>query len=278
MFRHFALCLAICLLAAPLTAGVVFEIETTDHTQSSQPQLHEATVEGKNLKMEILDTERGDGEAIFRGDRRQMVVVDHRDKSYMVVDQEMVQGVSAQLETVGTQIQEALKNVPEDQRAMIEKMMRENMPTQAPTAQGPRSTVKKTGERAEHNGYPCVRYDVMQGDRKVKEYWVTEWSNVDGGENLEDVYLEMSQFIKELMASLESTMAGSGLPMGGGFLGDNPFEYFHELDGFPVVTREFGEDGGLESESLLRSSRRMALDPDAFEPPSGYKRRQMPGV
>ena len=277
MFRRFALSLAICLLAAPLTAGVVFEIETTDHAQSSEPYLHEATAEGKNIKMEIRDAKSGDGEAIFRGDRRQMVVVDHREKSYMVVDQEMIQGVSAQLQTVGTQIQEALKNVPEDQRAMIEKMMRENMPSQAPTAQGPRSTVKKTGERAEHNGYPCVRYDLMQGDRKVKEYWVTDWSNVDGGENLEDVYLEMSQFFRELLASFESSMAGSGLPTGGGFLGDNPFESFEELDGFPVVTRKFDEDGSLESESVLRSSRRMALDPDAFEPPSGYKRRTMPG-
>ena len=47
--------------------------------------------------------------------------------------------------------------------------------------------------------------------------------------------------------------------------------------GFPVVTRELGDDDSLEGESILRSARRQTLDPDAFEPPSGYKRREMFG-
>ena len=48
-----------------------------------------------------------------------------------------------------------------------------------------------------------------------------------------------------------------------------------ELGGFPVVTSEFGEDGSLEGESALRSAKRQTIDPDAFEPPSGYKRQEM---
>ncbi|MCP4202962.1 MAG: hypothetical protein GY769_13650, partial [bacterium] len=46
-------------------------------------------------------------------------------------------------------------------------------------------------------------------------------------------------------------------------------------NGFPVVTIGYGEDGGIEDESSLRSGRRLRIDPDAFEPPSGYKRMSM---
>ncbi len=48
----------------------------------------------------------------------------------------------------------------------------------------------------------------------------------------------------------------------------------NEIDGFPVVTRNFA-GGELESESTLRSAEERDLDPDAFEPPKGYRLRSM---
>ena len=56
---------------------------------------------------------------------------------------------------------------------------------------------------------------------------------------------------------------------------DQAFVHMKEMGGFPVVTRDFTDDGSLESESSLHSARRQTLDPDAFEPPSGYKRQEM---
>jgi hypothetical protein len=50
-----------------------------------------------------------------------------------------------------------------------------------------------------------------------------------------------------------------------------------ELGGFPVVTRDFGNDGALKVETVLRSAKRQTIEPSAFEPPSGYKRQEMFG-
>ena len=49
---------------------------------------------------------------------------------------------------------------------------------------------------------------------------------------------------------------------------------FTRLDGFPVVTRSF-EGGELDSETVLESVTERDLDPDAFEPPKGYRLRTM---
>jgi hypothetical protein len=82
-----------------LNPGVVFEVETTYHSGSSpRVETAEMSVEGEMLKMEILPGGSGGtrDEAIFRGDRRQMVVVNHRDQSYMVIDLAAVQALTGQ--------------------------------------------------------------------------------------------------------------------------------------------------------------------------------------
>jgi hypothetical protein len=60
-------------------------------------------------------------------------------------------------------------------------------------------------------------------------------------------------------------------------LDSNGYEFMMELNGFPVVTREFDERGTLESETRLRSARQQTLNPADFEPPAGFTRQQLPG-
>lgn len=259
--------LTLALAAAPLAAGVIFEVVVTDHGQSS-PRVDETqvAVEAKSLKMGIAAGERGQpGTLLYRADRREMVVVDHDDKSYMVIDEETVRQLGNQL---NDQMAEALKNVPEEQRAMVEKMMQERMPPQP--LQQPLSEVRKTGERGNHVGYPCVKYEVLRDGRKVSEMWVTDWSNIEGGREAAAVFLEMAEFMSDML---------SALPMGGphGGFGHSVFAQMKEFDGFPVVTRNFGDDGALDTDSILRSAQSRTLDPAEFEPPAGYKRRAMLG-
>ncbi len=65
------------------------------------------------------------------------------------------------------------------------------------------------------------------------------------------------------------------MPGGDPFGGQNPFDEMNFENGFPVVVTGFGEDGDIEDESWLKGTRRQRIDPDAFEPPSGYKRMSL---
>jgi hypothetical protein len=210
------------------------------------------------------------GEMIFRGERREIVVVDHEDKSFFVIDQEMIRQVAGQVNSAMSQMREALKNVPPDKRAMVEQMMKQRMPAQAPTTR-PRGELKRNGERAEKSGYPCVKYEVWAGSRKMRELWVTDWDNIEGGDEVVGVFEDMANFYREMMEAMPK------MGQGNSDMEDSIFEFMNELGGYPVVTREFGDDGSLEGENTLRSARRQTLDPDAFEPPSGYKRQEMFG-
>ena len=249
--------------------GVVFEIEVTDHVQSPpNVETIETYVEGKLLKVEIASGGRGSkGDMIYRGDRREIVVVDHEDKSYMVMDEEAMQAIAGQFGSAMDEMKKALDKVPKDQREMVEKMMKERMP-QAQAKRTP-STLRKTGDRATKNGYPCVKYEVLRDGHKTTELWVTDWDNIDGGDEAREAFGGMADFFKEMMEAMGE--GGFGPQVGD----ENVFEHMKELGGFPVVTQEFGDDGSLEGESELRSARRRTLDPADFEPPAGYKRRSM---
>lgn len=270
-------CIVLALVAAlcsPLGAGVVYEIEVTDHEQSP-PKVDsmEILAEGRNLKIDIASgVHSGKADMIFRGDRREMVVVNHEEQTYMVIDEEMIENIAGQLSGMMSQMEEALKNVPEAQRAMVEKMMKGRMPQQAEAPKRPVAEVRKTGDRADKNGYPSVRYEVWVSDAKVRDLWVTDWDNVEGGDEVVDVFAEMADFFEGMLDAVSKMPGGAA-----GFGTDTSiFNDLKSLDGFPVVTEQLAADGSLENESVLRSSKRQTLDPADFEPPAGYKRQQMP--
>lgn len=281
--RALTLITVIALAGSPLFAGVVFQVETTYHSGSPGTESSEMSVEKPNLKMEISHRDPGEvkDEVIFNGDRRQMVVVEHREKAYMVIDSAFAERISGQVQGMQGQMQQAMKDLEKrmegldpKQREMMEKMLEGKMgqPGAVPGApQGPTSEFRRTSERATKQGYPCVRYDVFRGEEKVRELWVTDWDNVKGGQDVVDSFKEMASFYEELLDSF-GQMAGASP---GFFEADrNPIESLTKVDGFPVVTREF-EGGELESETVLESVTERDLDPDAFEPPKGYRLRTM---
>ncbi len=212
---------------------------------------------------------------IFRGDRGengQVVVVDHDNKSYFVMDDAAIKGISGQVGMMQQRMQEVLKNLPKEQRDAIEKMHKQGggpgMPFGGPPSRA-KTEVRRTGERANKGGYPAVKFEVLRGTAKVRELWTTDWNNIDGGDEAADAFRAMGAFFRAIMDSMATS------PGGGALGADNPWADMNFDNGFPVVINGFGEDGGLEDESNLRRTRRQSIDPDAFEPPSGYKRMSM---
>jgi len=54
-----------------------------------------------------------------------------------------------------------------------------------------------------------------------------------------------------------------------------PFGQVDYDEGFPVSATGFDENGNVTDSFEFKGSRRQAIDPDAFSPPGGYKKRTM---
>lgn len=255
--------------------GTVYEIEMTDYEKSPPTsQTIQLAVQGQNIKMDIAPGESTDkGEVIFIGERREMMVVDHKDKSYYLIDQKSIEQMSGSINNAMQEMEEKLKDLPPEQQEMIRKAMEGNNMGNSQTASKPTAPVyeyNNTGEETKVNGYPCVKYDVTKNGVLSQSLWITDWGNIEGGKESKKAFATMAGFFQELLDEV-SSLGGSKDNLSGSQL----FIQMEELNGFPVVSKGFGEDGGLESESALKSAKRRTLDPAEFEPPSGYKRKSM---
>ncbi len=269
--KHFLGSVLALLLAIPASANVTYEIEVKDHKQSpAKTSLMKFLVLDKMLKLDSSSVD-GDfnGEMIFRGEgeSKKMIIVNHDEKSYFVIDEEAMKEIAAKLDNAMAMMEQALANVPESQREQFEIIMKQKMPEQPVPRE--KTELRPTSDTDTVNNYPCVRYELWKSGAKIRDLWVTDWKNIDGGNEVADAFQEMSEFFREMMDSLPQ--------FGGGrqSLGDPSFEHLREMKGFPVLTSEFDTDGSLESEATLKSATSGEIDPDAFDPPKGYMKKEM---
>ena len=261
---------------APVHADVVLRAVTTDHGRST-PATHtnEVRVAGPNVRIDVdLDEDGGARmSVIFRGDERKMLAVDHREESVTVIDREMVQAVTGQIQQALRQFEAQLEGMSEEERAAMKRLLGGQMETlrnlgeEAPAP--PPTEVRTTDERAERSGFPCIRQEVWSEGARIREFWVTEWSRVEGGAETRAALLGMAEFAEELFESVKGSFPGLDFADMG-----NPFQDVRELAGLPVVTRLF-DDAALTSETVVEWVRRAELEDGTFRAPAGYATRDI---
>lgn len=261
--RAILIALTLAALALPASAGVRYDIESSYSGTSQETSID---VDGSRMRLNVASDDTGrDGYMVFSGDRREMMIINTKDRSYFVIDEAQMKQLAETVNQAMASMEQALAAMPESQRAQMEKMMKSRMPAMAEPREP--SELKKTGASDTVNGYDCTIYEIWRSGVRERELCVTSWGNVAGGREVAQVFAEMGEFMTEMLDSLPK--------IGGRTLGDATFEHMKEIDGFPVRTREYGSDGVLDGESELRSSTETAIDPAEFEPPKGYKKQDL---
>jgi hypothetical protein len=262
--------ITLALLATTSFAGVVYEIENRQMATETV-QTSSIAVEGSNLKIAVdSGEETGEGEMIFRGEKREMIVVNHKERTYMVLDEDTMNQLAEQMKKASAalaEMEKALANVPESQRAQVEKMMRSRLPDMNEPAVP--TELRKTGDQDTMKGYPCERYEILRDGVVLRELWVTDWSNVEGGEDTAAAFQAMADFFKQMIESMPK------FGQMGQATATAAFEHMREINGFPVLTRELADDGSLESIAALTAAEAADLDDSEFEPNPKYKRQKI---
>ena len=211
-------------LAAPLAAGTIVNAERRELPDGTPSPLV-ITVDGNLVS---ISGAAGDGRVIFRGDRQQMLIVDDEEKSYMALNEAMVDGIAKQLDAATQQMEAAIAKLPADQQAMARRLMQQQQQQQQPPPPQVRTPasaaraeaalddseqVRRTAESGTHAGYQCTKYEVLEEGVKVRELWVTDWDNVEGHAELEAAMQSMDRFLDKLTASF-GKLGGAGSQMG----------------------------------------------------------------
>lgn len=253
------------LIALSSQAAVVITVETTDLTKKDAPaEVGQVSIDGDKMAMRGADPQEVP-QMIFRGDLKILYAINPKAKEYVEIDKETFDVIGGQMDEAMKQMEKRLADMPPQQRAMVERMMRQKMPdpTRSALAMG-EPMVKQTEERKQIAGYPCRLYEVHVDDQKTREIWVTAWTNIDQGREAFGIFTELEDFFEGLMEAMKNSPFARSL--------QNPFDQVSKIDGFPVLTREF-KDGKATRESLFKSVEVQDLPATAFDPPKGYKKK-----
>ncbi len=251
----------IALFLSPLAnAGVALEMVTKDMSGNEKERSQIYAQDG----FLRLDSDGGpfaaDVSLIFDGNR--FLVIDHGEKSYIIMDKEMLTRMTNKMNEAMEQMKAELASLPPEQRAMAEQMMARQMPGMMGDSEPPPPPrVEATGE-GEWGGRDCTQYDVFENNIKTQEVCAAPLDQVEGSAEMMDTFQSMAGFVKELSESLPG-------PLGSSF-NDHPGMVAELIGGFPIHSVEF-RMGKPDSEVTMESIREEQLASSKFEAPDGYQ-------
>ena len=254
------------LLPATGQSGVIVDIE--HHEGDNEPVTSGRLFLDKDLLKMVPDTDgKDEPELIYQGSKARILIVDHNRKNFMSIDAEMMQEIADRMAGMQAQMEQALSQLPPEQRQQAEAMMKQRMPAgmQGTDAAPRQLEVVALKGKKDMLGKPCQGYEVNIGGELKSRIWATEWKNVDIGPEDFAAFASMARFFEKLMQSV---------PMMSEQVTTELFSGLDEIDGFPILVEGF-TDGVADSKTIFGEPRTQKLDAATFEPPADYKEQLM---
>jgi hypothetical protein len=208
-----------------------------------------------------FQTAMKEGSMIFRGDKKLLWMVNTDDKKYTEMTEEDAKAMGAKLGDAMAQMQEALKNAPPAQRAMMEKMMKGQMAGMNPKER----TVKPMGKSKTINGFDCKGYIVSISDGQTTEVWAADPKSLKIESADLSVLKEFGEFMKAMLP---------GMDQFADLIKDYDSPGKDQVPGFPVLTIQKDASGKEQWRSELVKVDKGTIPAGKFEVPAGFKKEK----
>ncbi|MGH7793204.1 MAG: DUF4412 domain-containing protein [Thermodesulfobacteriota bacterium] len=218
----------------------------------------------KNNRIKFVEEQNGQGVAIFDLNTGEMIQIDNTGKRYVVASPEdyfkFIQDVTNKMKT---ELENQLSQLPPEQRAQAEEMMKSQGITVPGQEKKPRNvTLKKTGMTDTIGGYKSSKYEIYEDGKLSEEIWISD----DMGFGSELDIKKMANYMSEIKKISEK--AGAGQPNW-----DEEEKIFKEIyeSGFPTRSVDYSSRGAVFIEEIIKVNKAEISDME-FQPPVGYKK------
>lgn len=207
---------------------------------------------------------------IFRGDKEAIWLVDTNKKSYMEFDKEFIKKAGNMMKVAMAKMEESLANLPEAQRKMAEKMMKQRMDKYKSeyAEEAKKFSYQKTNITKNMKDYPCRKVEVYKDTMYVEDLWITNWDNIEYKEEIEAAYTSMKNFVDSIKTNFKGNQYNKAFQtpfMIRGKIGEEG-----KLDGYPVYSVHYDKDHNISDIIYLDDIKSKSLPQGTFEPPLDY--------
>jgi len=240
--------------ATLLLATSVFAQGMYWESTTSGAMLGNKVLLSKNFTMpKKLRHEGGDGQVlIVRIDKEVLYMITPGEKTYSEIPftelEAFMKGAGAKVNAQAAELEEKMKDMPEEQRQMIEKMMGGRMPGK----KDGKVDVQGPGEKKKISGFTCAKYVASLGGKELLTAWVTK--DVKGFDAMKKDWQEFGRKMAAMNPINGKAMA----------------EAFMKMDGFAI---EMDVEGIT---TLVTKIEPHTTAPSEFEVPAGYTKKDSP--
>ncbi len=256
----FAAVVAIVVLASTAYAGMIIKSTSKvygPHQLSAETTLYLGA--GK-LRMDTTDSSGRKQIVIFRKDKQLFWVINPAKGTYAEITKAQLHQMKQRMEEMKRQMKEAMKNMPPEQRAMMEKMMKERMPSMN-QEKAPPVVYRKVG-RDRVGAWQCTKYEGVVHGTKTEDVWVTPFSVVKVTPSDLETLKEMGDFFSELSSGTSSSAL------------EDVGKWEKTFKGFPVKNVSY-EKGKRVYEDQIEEVKRSTLSQKVFELPQGLRKETL---
>lgn len=266
MPRLSLLCVLLCLLAIGvpgLEAGVVI---VSDHETLLEPKsssTHKVYIDKDRMRIESSGTTGGQT-IVFRQDQGKFWIIDPTSKTYTELAKQDLQNMQETMAGAMSMMQEHMKELPPEQRKMVEQMMQGKMQATTPETpkKAPKTVYKKVASGEKVNRWVCDKY--VGNARDKEEVWTTDWNKA--GVTTED--LKVMQHIGEFFAGLSRQQPFMTPP------GIRATEEEQGFPGLPIRTLHYSGPQ-VRTRMEITDIQRQDLAASLFELPSGLQKKAL---
>lgn len=246
--------------ASQVIAGFVLEQERYEKGTSKKLK---GTIYIQENKVKFFD-EEGQFSAIFNLETGEMMQIDNMSRTYTSAKaKDYFKFFKEYALKMKTAMQQQLAELPPDQRAQAEEMMkRQGIELPGSNSVPVKIELKKTGDISKIAGYESVKYEIYRNGKLDEEIWT---SKEVGLENEIDMN-KMTEYMSELR-KIEESLGGASS------VSKEAEQVYIEVfgSGFPMKTTDYPVSGTSIVEEIVKVSRKQ-IESSEFRAPAGYRK------
>jgi len=239
---------------SPAHSGDILIIESK--SKEKKETMVKITAQGHFLK---ISEENQD--IIFNEKLKSIYVINHKETNFTHINQETFSKMGDMANNMLEMMKKKMATLPPEQRAMMEKMMKKNVPNFKNVIKpGPKTKYKEIAKEVKCQRWKCKKIEAIKGKEKRSELLVATAEDLNINESTYEIIISVHKFFSKLAGKTNLTS---------GQLFSIP-----ELGGIPVFTKTF-KNGEIKSTSTLKEVKKEKISSTFFEPPKNYHKKNI---
>jgi hypothetical protein len=243
-------------------AGVVITTVQESYGSSEGAYTSTAFISNTSMRMETNMNDQNQI-VIYRNDRKVFWIINPEEKSYTELTKKDIRAIKGRMDQAMMQLQEQMKNMPPEQRAMMEQMMKGRAAPMKPK----KTVYRKTGTGVKVNKWKCDTYEGFREGSRTNEVCTTGWRRLGLEQEQYDVIKGMGDFTSEFTKGVSSFFRA----------GSDEWEKEQGYPGVPVRTITYSM-GKAQHKTEIREVRNERVDESLFDLPPGLRKQQISGL